>query len=393
MRPVTKGKSGQYRPKVDVSNQAALDASLAAYPVDFKGKAAKPVTSVFGVASPTAEAVLDGLLRVAVQAGKPPPTKKVKTGKPAIGDILKIRKTLAGKLSDIYGTAAGLLGVQLGRFCSFCEQYVPTGPAVEHVAPKSQYPLFYVAWDNFLLACPVCNSIKRERPLRDDKMFTPKPADEVEYFKKIKDRYLWPQWYAEVYRDTKPRLEYEDAAGTWRTVTYPVEPGTMITRREETERIIYGKVYTVVTTAKGKVAKWLTDVPLRVVVRMDTNQAVRMVEKLVNLNRISDSGPKYGGQADIRVWTRTEQWFKVLTAATILEGADKSTFQNYWTLIMGGVQQPGFYSVWVRVLELHNAANGWYVPGVKPKQTVMEKFLAEIVAEQYFPGTDTDDTP
>ncbi|WP_431049645.1 HNH endonuclease [Roseateles sp. L2-2] len=59
-----------------------------------------------------------------------------------------------------YINAAPHLKERLGRYCSFCERFVPTALAVEHKLPKLHYGHLEFEWTNFLLACPNCNSTK-----------------------------------------------------------------------------------------------------------------------------------------------------------------------------------------------------------------------------------------
>lgn len=59
-----------------------------------------------------------------------------------------------------FGTAKYPLIGSIGNYCSYCEQEKEPGDlAVEHVAAKSRGGSM-VDWDNFLLACNVCNSNK-----------------------------------------------------------------------------------------------------------------------------------------------------------------------------------------------------------------------------------------
>lgn len=63
-----------------------------------------------------------------------------------------------------YGDALPDLEERLGILCSYCEQMLGVGLAVEHVAPKSLEPDLELDWDNFLIGCPNCNSIKLNQP-------------------------------------------------------------------------------------------------------------------------------------------------------------------------------------------------------------------------------------
>lgn len=64
-----------------------------------------------------------------------------------------------------YGNARGPLIQNFGQLCDYCEMPVQDSSlAVEHILPKSQFPDVMLNYDNFFLACPVCNSIKGSKP-------------------------------------------------------------------------------------------------------------------------------------------------------------------------------------------------------------------------------------
>ena len=67
-----------------------------------------------------------------------------------------------------YGDAIGDLEDRLGIYCSYCERCLPTGLAVEHVCPKSRNPDLELDWDNFLLGCTNCNSVKGNKDIELD---------------------------------------------------------------------------------------------------------------------------------------------------------------------------------------------------------------------------------
>lgn len=62
-----------------------------------------------------------------------------------------------------YRDAVEALGAAFGWTCSYCECPVWLAIHVEHKVPKVTHPELEMTWDNFLLACPLCNSIKGER--------------------------------------------------------------------------------------------------------------------------------------------------------------------------------------------------------------------------------------
>lgn len=59
-----------------------------------------------------------------------------------------------------YRDAAEPLMTRLGCYCSYCERYIETHLAVEHIRPKDPNPALERTWVNFLLACVNCNSCK-----------------------------------------------------------------------------------------------------------------------------------------------------------------------------------------------------------------------------------------
>lgn len=59
-----------------------------------------------------------------------------------------------------YAHARPHLTNRMGDYCSFCEMELPASQAVEHIQHKDGNPGLECEWDNFLLACPSCNSTK-----------------------------------------------------------------------------------------------------------------------------------------------------------------------------------------------------------------------------------------
>lgn len=70
------------------------------------------------------------------------------------------------KVKGIYPTSRGDLIANLGQYCSYCEMPLASSLAVEHMLPKAGFPLQSISWNNFLLACPICNSLKSAKPSR-----------------------------------------------------------------------------------------------------------------------------------------------------------------------------------------------------------------------------------
>ena len=72
-----------------------------------------------------------------------------------------------------YQDAIEDLEERLGCYCSYCERRLPTSLAVEHVSPKSVDPASERSWDNFLLGCTNCNSVKSNKPTSEDDFLWP----------------------------------------------------------------------------------------------------------------------------------------------------------------------------------------------------------------------------
>lgn len=64
-----------------------------------------------------------------------------------------------------YGEARDFLIAAVGDYCSYCEMPCKQGPEVEHVRPKSLDPALLLEWDNFLLGCKPCNTVKGNTPV------------------------------------------------------------------------------------------------------------------------------------------------------------------------------------------------------------------------------------
>jgi len=79
----------------------------------------------------------------------------------------------APKTFSSYTQARGDLIDRLGEYCSYCEMHLDTSLAVEHIQPKSLYPDLEKSWDNFLLACTNCNSIKGNQNVSLNDCFWP----------------------------------------------------------------------------------------------------------------------------------------------------------------------------------------------------------------------------
>lgn len=81
-----------------------------------------------------------------------------------------------GKAPQIYTKyqdAQADLIERIGYYCSYCERYIKTNLAVEHIQPKSLVPILRNDWSNFLLSCVNCNSCKGDKNIDITKFFWP----------------------------------------------------------------------------------------------------------------------------------------------------------------------------------------------------------------------------
>jgi uncharacterized protein (TIGR02646 family) len=84
-----------------------------------------------------------------------------------------VERGLAPKIYAQYGDAIEDLKSRLGSYCSYCERQVSASLAVEHVIPKSLHPELEREWNNFLLGCTNCNSLKSDREVEIDNFIWP----------------------------------------------------------------------------------------------------------------------------------------------------------------------------------------------------------------------------
>jgi len=84
-----------------------------------------------------------------------------------------VKRGDASKAYSKYQDAIGDLEDCLDRYCSYCERRFQVSLAVEHVVPKSLDPARERDWDNFLLGCVNCNSVKGKTPTNGTDFFWP----------------------------------------------------------------------------------------------------------------------------------------------------------------------------------------------------------------------------
>jgi hypothetical protein len=84
-----------------------------------------------------------------------------------------VERGVAPQIYAQYGDAIEDLKSRLGDYCSYCERQVAASLAVEHVIPKSLRPELEKEWNNFLLGCTNCNSVKSDREVEINNFIWP----------------------------------------------------------------------------------------------------------------------------------------------------------------------------------------------------------------------------
>ena len=72
-----------------------------------------------------------------------------------------------------YRDANADLEVRTGKYCSYCERIFASMLEVEHLSPKSRNRDGLTDWDNFLLSCKICNTVKLAKPTDDESFLWP----------------------------------------------------------------------------------------------------------------------------------------------------------------------------------------------------------------------------
>jgi 5-methylcytosine-specific restriction endonuclease McrA len=389
MRPVNKGGSdAKYRYKdIDLSSQSTLETSLKAIDYTFDLKGGREPYDVFNTYGPTwLQMLRDCLLKYKTDS----PSWGVKRDKKqsALQDMNnRIWNLVGGDKFGYRGATTPLVG-KLGKFCSYCEQKLIDAPQLEHVAPEAEYPMFVLAWANFLLSCAVCNgkSNKTNKPYRNEvERWRPAPVNEIDFYDLIRNKYLWPDTQTTAYRDLIPKLEYLDETTSpiiWRRVpdAASVRFGTDLVTEDIVNRTIRRKIFLDMGTNK-------TEANVRVILEGQTDAARKSVELLgLNKDGKTTDTKKPEKTSDTRMFYRTQAWFNILINLNPLGMVSKTNWPDLWKGVIELAGSTAFFSLWVRILcllDLEDPAN----PGTK----LYTKFLLDTSGS--FPNTDVSNIP
>jgi len=262
-----------------------------------------------------------------------------------------------------YQQARGSLIADIGQYCSYCELPLTSSLAVEHTLPKYWFPENQLAWSNFLLACPVCNSVKGSNP--NQKVCDPPYADSAKAEGQIMEIYAWPNTYWQGYENNSLlpvtlQLSASQALPLGRQANKrqrptPPPPGT--TWLDIGFAIIIDGQY-LETTVGNKTPSNPAMTPVTVEIRSYGNSATAIDQtiELVGLNKmkvnnasVSDLRVAYRSQA----YARTQSMllhFQSLVSNYVLVNAVPGLAYSLLQLIIASAAASGFWTVWVYAL-------------------------------------------
>lgn len=336
------------------------------------------VTKFFGIKRPTLKECLDTWVRSAKMSNK---QEKRKVDADAVN---KIATAVGNRIGDVYRKAGLPLVTQLGPFCSYCEMYLSDKVEVEHVCPKSQYPYFCLAWENFLLSCGPCNGMaaKDSRPSRStvvaDYMSGVEPAAEIDYYNTIRQKYLWADTNADAFVNLLPVLQYwSTTENQWKAV--PINRSVRLDQSwvstNISTRTVMANIYVDDTT--------MASCKVHVILNGKYTQGDRIVD-LCELNSAGNTETI----SDRRLIQRTEAWFAILEVLDGLQYVQAAGFDKVWASVLNNAKTKGFYSLWVQILKLTKMQDPTAIGGL-----LVTRFVTETNKAGLFPGTDTSNVP
>ena len=360
-------------PRFRVDTQPHLDADLTAYgwnttssiPTEFFDP---PITAFDALRWILLELILN----------PPPPVRTGRKRKQRVtrSDVAHYAALLRDR---IYPTANVPLYHALGRYCSYCEQNLTETIAVEHVAPKSNYPLTSVSWSNFLLGCRSCNSHKDEKPARTVNWMA--GATEVARYNTIRGHYLLPDTSAAAYRSLLPVLYANTGAG-YQAVDNAVSVDDALVETNRGDAGTKTPQAQVPFTAGAQNAF----VRVRLVPTADAVQASGRAQAQASFSMLELDRSGVGSSDDNRMWDRTRTWLKAVRAFRLL--ANTTDFAGQWASLCDLAESTGFLSTWVRVLELRGGAAAPYPAPPAPATSTLLNQFKQAMTQGAYPNTD-----
>jgi hypothetical protein len=392
VRPVNRGDRGTYPWRISVTPYSQLEGDLRGKTMNFQGVAA--IRKAFNRYEPSLWNLLRRMNEIVGYVG-------MSGGATPEGRMLAAKGAATTKLDTEYQQATAPLKTNLGAFCSYCEQRVPK-LAVEHMSPKANYPFFYLCWGNFLLACERCNgngSGKGSGPAPGQvEGFPGFPAanrNATDYWEAIHTHYLWPD-QPNSYRALMTRLEYDAANRAPATGNPPSWTPLADADAAKAARTANDDGAKTVSASFAIGGTPAITAPVRAWLYAPNNDAAAVAA----IGYFGFDKPSTGANAEgeTRVYNRTLAWFAAkeaigLVKSLIAHGALQTDIDQAWSSVRNGAKSAGYFSVYVRVLDLLDGRNINY-PSTMPAVSLMGKFVTDVATPQgEFPGTDTTQVP
>jgi uncharacterized protein (TIGR02646 family) len=360
MRPLTKGPGNGYKPPAAFSWKKKTNPALWAALVEvFAIADAQEHLAISAEDSLRKQATLKDLIRK----------------KTASGAERMVADAIDAKITAEYTRATNALVKELGSFCAFCEIRITERVQVEHVANKSYYPLFALAWENFLPCCGPCNTMKGTKPSPSDvsawpPAVTPSLAiqEQAQFRDRIRDHYRWPDAWDDTFQYFRIRFEFSEDENTWVRMAERDAANYYLNRYDrqeiESRTVIADVVHEDVIVRDARV---------RVYVEPDGLDLV----DVCGLNKVGNLESTY----DRRVFNRTLAWFSALEViAAVKTAQDEAQFQRLWKVVCVAAES-GYWSLWVTLLNQHEdiySGTG---------DTLATRFYKDLIRRGSFPGT------
>lgn len=312
-------------------------------------------------------------------------------------------KTIVGIITPEYKKAALPLVQELGSYCSYCETYIPGLLEVEHVCPKSEFPLFALDWSNFLLACGPCNTSKSNEPNRKSISTNAKSIGwnhQLEDQSKIKveNDYVWPHTNPFSFQEYKPVLYYCNGnrnSGSWKTVD-SIQTGLSTNADPSSGLTLISQNFTTLEV--------VADIPnighRSVEARLDPQNVASVSGKgLIDILKLNTLGTTV---YDRRVMNRTTAWFAALSAVEAWQIQEQafdpnpppsSIFDAWLQNTVQSAANKGFFSVWIEVLNRNRRIKNAPMNRKGQAMTLAEEFLHSAAFPTAFPNTDLTQIP
>ncbi|MBV7529892.1 HNH endonuclease [Chitinophaga sp. sic0106] len=279
-----------------------------------------------------------------------------------------------------YGRARSTLINNYGNYCAYCGMFVgDSALAVEHRLPKAAFPSKILEYENFFLACPVCNSYKGTRPDYDTS-------------------YDWAFDY--ISKKKKPTMT-QILAGGLDSFIWPISDhawdglvGYMINSKTENDidmsdaRNLNNKVVSVKkNVVKAQVEGFTDPIPVVAKVRAESFGDDKLAKqesnflKATQINIYEDDS-----SSDRRATNRTILWFDTLSSMNDLQSF--ATNPALWKIMIKQMaltfKYSGFLEIWSRLIYRISPCN------LGPQSAYLEirQYVIDPTANTYSTGID-----